>query len=877
MSVLSDLYEKMSESVTHVITDGIETVIAEKVATLLDWVCKMFFEGFGPDIGSFLKYFDQSATTESLTSINGWVGFSFENTTSPAIKIFAVFALIAFVLAILMFVWGVIKCTFMPFIQTKDTPLKVTVRFAIAVLAINFSIPLMQIAFDVTQDVWNSVLKADITAASASENISKVAESFATDPTEMGNGDIVDSGADIDTGKLLVGAGAFASVTGGGSIVAGGLIIYAIAALILIYELFKFMMEIIERYMVAAFMYMMFPVVVPTIIMEETLSVFKSFIRMLLCQLFLILMNLMFVRMFISMVATMAGDPKPMTFFIMMAFLKAAQRLDSYMHMMGLNTAVTGGELFDSAAASARSLMGLGKSLAHAGGAVGGALGVGEKSKASNGAQIRSGENAATAFGRAANVNKTGSEMMKAGAETKNSLGGSGLDMSNPLVKDKITDGSIAGDLLTGDARAYRELNNNAAKEAVTMQAFDKNSNGDTWEGNKLTKTIGADDLQGVRLKADGSGLENGAKAIFKNKDGNEIDSMDIVGSTTGVKNEIAQIEMPNGEIMHIGNASSEGIDGAKKGSGLASVGSANINTNWKDIQARTGWSKADIQAKTGTVNAETGQREGVLDFDGARYNASIGAMELYKGQKAVGAVVENNGFGEQEVVAYPPDNDISQMDVRFTANNRLDNINMDNGLYQSDDGYQFDTADERNSHEYQISSSESGVYGSIAYDNYSVGEEVNGNYFQTSSGAEMARAIQDDVNRGVYGDLGGEVQSAVDYSSMHKNTENDARYRNGTVGLTFDNGDHREAHIIRNSNDLAAVHRGEAKLYRGTNGQVISLVNKGKETIPKRRDTVDKPTRGGGSINTSRPQKPNTTPLKPNNNPVKPNNSPKK
>lgn len=831
MGLIQDLYNKMSESVTHVITDGIETVIAEKVASLLDWVCKIFFEGFGPDIGSFLKYFDQSATTESLTSINGWVGFSFENTTSPAIKIFAVFALMAFVLAILMFVWGVIKCTFMPFIQTKDTPLKLTVRFAIAVLAINFSIPLMQLSFDITQDIWDKVLEADITAASASENISKVAEGFATNAAELDDSDITDSDSGIDTGKLIVGAGAVASVTGAGSVVAGGLIIYAIAALILIYELFKFMMEIIERYMVAAFMYMMFPVVVPTIIMEETLSVFKSFIRMLLCQLFLILMNLMFVRMFISMVASMAGDPKPMTFFIMMAFLKAAQRLDSYMHMMGLNTAVTGGELFDSAAASARSLMGLGKSLAHAGGAIGGALGIGEKSKASNGAQIRSGENAATAFGRAANANKTASEMMKAGAETKNSLGGSGLDMSNPLVKDKITDGSIAKDLLTGDAKAYRELNNNAAKEAVTMQAFDKNSDGSTWKGNKLTQAIGADDLQGVRLKADGSGLENGAKAIFKNEDGNEIDSMDIVGSTSGVKNEFAQIQMPNGEVMHIGNASAEGIDGAKKGNGLSSIGNTNINTNWDDIKARTGWSKTDIQAKAGSS----------FEFDGARYNSGIGAMELYNGKKAVGAVVENNGFGEQEVVTYPGNSDISQMDVRFQSGSRLDNVNIDNGMYQSDDGYQFDTADERNSHEYQAASSTSGSFGSIAYDNYSTGNSVGGKYFQTSSGSEMARAIQDDINQGVYGDLGGSVQSAVDYSSLHKNTENNDRYRNGTVGLTFDNGDHREAHVVRNANDLAAVRRGDAKLYRGSNGQVISLVNKGKETIPKRRDTSDK------------------------------------
>lgn len=74
---------------------------------------------------------------------------------------------------------------------------------------------------------------------------------------------------------------------------------------------------------------------------------------MIASQLFLMIMNIWFIRMFFILMSNGGADrtlDQIIFFFFVIAFLRVAQRLDSYMASLGLSVAQTGGGLLDSCA-----------------------------------------------------------------------------------------------------------------------------------------------------------------------------------------------------------------------------------------------------------------------------------------------------------------------------------------------------------------------------------------------------------------------------------------------------------------------------------------------------------------------------------------------
>lgn len=129
-------------------------------------------------------------------------------------------------------------------------------------------------------------------------------------------------------------------------------IIFIIIWLAIIIEFIKFFLEIIERYLVVQLLVISSPTVAATYVSRTTSSILTNFFRMFLSQLFLLLMNEVFLFLGAIMAANMIASASGTigNAMILLVTLKCAQRLDSYMKSMGLTVAQTGGVILDSIA-----------------------------------------------------------------------------------------------------------------------------------------------------------------------------------------------------------------------------------------------------------------------------------------------------------------------------------------------------------------------------------------------------------------------------------------------------------------------------------------------------------------------------------------------
>lgn len=132
--------------------------------------------------------------------------------------------------------------------------------------------------------------------------------------------------------------------------ITGGLsaIVYLILILILGWQFLKLMLECIERYIVLVFVMYSAPVFIATAPFKTTKAVFQSWCRLLFSQGFVTILNIWCLRLFISFTAYANGnalDEPILILFMGLGFLKFAQRIDTLLRILGLNTSHTGADM----------------------------------------------------------------------------------------------------------------------------------------------------------------------------------------------------------------------------------------------------------------------------------------------------------------------------------------------------------------------------------------------------------------------------------------------------------------------------------------------------------------------------------------------------
>ena len=281
-----------------------------------------------------------------------------------------------------------------------------------------------------------------------------------------------------------------------------GEILVLILMIALGWNYFKLLLEVVERYVVVGVLCYTSPLAYSMGASKATGQVFKSWCRMVGSQLLLLIMNVWFLRAFNSSVGHYMANGGTLSngkgsiflwLFCAIAFLKTAQRFDSYLASIGLNVAQTGSGLGFELLMAARVVTGMGGGFMKAGqafagagvsGGTGGGFMAGLANKFSGNSYVRDAvTQGGQKMGMGGSIGFFG--RMFGGMAARNGATLNGNSISSVASKTPNVSGKIGGDI------ADRSLGN------YMPHLKGQNLSGTEISGGKITtNAIGADGKQ---------------------------------------------------------------------------------------------------------------------------------------------------------------------------------------------------------------------------------------------------------------------------------------------------------------------------------------------------------------------------------------------
>ena len=277
------------------IFEGIVTWISSIVSQMMDAVSGLFLEALGTSMLAMEEYFPFVKSAFTIMQYTAWA------------------------LLFLITVWQLFRIYGGP-ITEAENPWTLLVRSALFALLIGYAKPIFMIALDIARAPYTALMDLTLTA-----------EDFTFAGVEQ---------------ALTSGLTTLISVA---SVV--GLILLIILEIALGWNYFKLLLEVVERYVVVGVLCYTSPLAYCMGASKSTSPVFKSWCRMVGSQLLLLVLNVWFLRAFNSSVGQYIGNGGALSsgkgsiflwLFCALAFLKTAQKFDSYLAAMGLNVAQTG-------------------------------------------------------------------------------------------------------------------------------------------------------------------------------------------------------------------------------------------------------------------------------------------------------------------------------------------------------------------------------------------------------------------------------------------------------------------------------------------------------------------------------------------------------
>lgn len=302
------------------IFDGIVSWVSKTVTKLMDAVSGLFLEALGTDMTAMEEYFPF------------------------VIQAFTIIQYTAWALLFIITVWKLFRSFGGPITEAENpwTLLGCSVLFA---LLIWFAKPIFLFVLEMARAPYTALM-------------------------------------DLSTGKDMFTFAGIESVLRSGliSFVSFSTVIGSLLLIILMIALgwnyFKLLLEVVERYIVVGVLCYTSPLAYSMGVSKDTNQVFKSWCRMVGSQLLLLVMNVWFLRAFNSSVGHYIGSGGALSnghgsvflwLFCALAFLKVAQRFDSYLGSIGLNVAQTGTGLGMELLLASRVLTGMGGGFRSAG------------------------------------------------------------------------------------------------------------------------------------------------------------------------------------------------------------------------------------------------------------------------------------------------------------------------------------------------------------------------------------------------------------------------------------------------------------------------------------------------------------------------------
>lgn len=372
------------------IFEGIVNWVASIVSQLFDAVSGLFLEALGTDMTAMEEYFPFVTKAYDVMQVTAWA------------------------ILILITIWQVFRAFGGP-ITEAENPWHLLVRSSIYALLIGYAKPIFSLCLNIARAPYTTLMELSMTA-----------EDFTFAGVEQ----------TLTNGLLTIVSAA--------TVV--GLILILILEISLGWNYFKLLLETVERYIVVGVLCYTSPLAFSMGGSKTTNTVFKSWCRMVGSQLLLLVMNVWFLRGFASSMGQFIANGGALTtgkgsiflwMFCALAYLKCAQRFDSYLASIGLNVAQTGSSMGMELMMAARIISG-----------------------ASNGAR-----SAGSVFGRGGNAVATGT-----GAAANGFASGFASRFSpNSYVRDAVVEGGSRMGFNGGAGFVGRAFGGIAARNGATL------------------------------------------------------------------------------------------------------------------------------------------------------------------------------------------------------------------------------------------------------------------------------------------------------------------------------------------------------------------------------------------------------------------------
>ena len=280
------------------IFESIVNWVASIVTSIMDAVSGIFLNALGTDMTAMEQYFP--FVTEA----------------------FSIFQYTAWALLFLITVWQLFRVFGGP-VTEAENPWLLLVRSAIFAILIGYAKPIFLLVLDIARAPYTALMDATMDPGSF---------------TFAGVEQVLTNGLSTMVSTIPV----------------VGPLLTIILMISLGWNYFKMLLECVERYVVVGVLCYTSPLAFSMGGSKTTNNVFKGWTRMVGSQLLLLVLNVWFLRAFNSTVGQFIGNGGALSsgqgsiflwMFVALAFLKTAQKFDSYLAAMGLNVAQTGSSM----------------------------------------------------------------------------------------------------------------------------------------------------------------------------------------------------------------------------------------------------------------------------------------------------------------------------------------------------------------------------------------------------------------------------------------------------------------------------------------------------------------------------------------------------
>lgn len=295
------------------IFEGIIDWVAGIASSIMDAISGLFLNALGTDMTAMEEYFPFVSAAFDVMQYMAWA------------------------LLFLICVWQLFRVFGGP-ITDAENPWQLVVRSCLFGVLVGYAKPIFTLVLDIARAPYTALLDVQLTG-----------EEF----TFAGLEEVISNGL----------------VTIASTITVIAPLLLLILLISVGWNYFKLLLETVERYIVVGVLCYTSPLAFAMGGSKATSQIFTSWCRMVGSQLLLLVLNVWFLRAFNSSVGQYIANGGALTsgqgsiflwFFCALAFLKTAQRFDSYLASLGLNVAQTG------------SSMGMGGSVGFVGRAFGG-------------------------------------------------------------------------------------------------------------------------------------------------------------------------------------------------------------------------------------------------------------------------------------------------------------------------------------------------------------------------------------------------------------------------------------------------------------------------------------------------------------------------